>query len=573
MRHAVVWIGVVLSVGFGAQEASAFSVRQSQYPNGNCDHCHLIPGGVRTEFGNQVGRTLSGGSVNWRALFRLDADGDGFTNGEELGDPAGTWMRGDADPRLLSEPHQEGSVPIPVGSPPEAQGIMLSLQEDEPFEGTLPFDDPDMGDAFYVRVVEGPELGELSFEDRGTGQVVYTPPPDGSGQDSFSYRVFDGSNLSEVAQVLINIEPVNDPPVFEAPLMPQTIREGSRLSFVVLVNDVEDGPLQAQAGALPEGATYEPEDGRFVWTPASDQAGEYTVRFVALDQEGVETTLDVEIRVRNNNATPMVGQIEGPTELNEGESGQWTLEASDADGDPLTWTWRFDDDADNPQEGQGLDQIERTFEDDGRLTLEVEVSDGFEVVRRQLRVDVANISPTVDAGENVTTRPGQEVNFEGSFTDPADEGAHTIAWDFGDGSAPVEGQLAVTHIYDAPGVFMASFTVSDGSARVADVVTVTVEGEGGSEEMEPEEMDPEMMACMPGQEVVCLCDGGGLGRAQCGPDAVAGECVCGGGGGQNADDGGCQSAPGNALGGSWGLFALMLGLWGYRRRRDVSLPT
>ena len=28
----------------------------------------------------------------------LDADGDGATNGEELGDPDGTWQQGDANP-------------------------------------------------------------------------------------------------------------------------------------------------------------------------------------------------------------------------------------------------------------------------------------------------------------------------------------------------------------------------------------------------------------------------------------------------------------------------------------------
>lgn len=76
----------------------------SQIPNGRshtCDSCHgaasLLPRDL-TPFGADVNRTLSGDNVDWSQLWNLDSDGDGLSNGLELGDPSGQWRRGEADP-------------------------------------------------------------------------------------------------------------------------------------------------------------------------------------------------------------------------------------------------------------------------------------------------------------------------------------------------------------------------------------------------------------------------------------------------------------------------------------------
>ena len=80
--------------------------RVEQIPNGEihgCANCHVNPagGGALNDFGRLVGdEFLSAagftGNVLWQSdLPFLDADGDGFTNGEELGDPNGAWRSGD----------------------------------------------------------------------------------------------------------------------------------------------------------------------------------------------------------------------------------------------------------------------------------------------------------------------------------------------------------------------------------------------------------------------------------------------------------------------------------------------
>lgn len=84
--------------------AEAREFRVNQVPNGpdfSCNVCHE-PGntGYVNPFGVQVLEHLSQQNVQWEELAQLDADGDGYSNGLELGDPDGTWRRGDPHPNV-----------------------------------------------------------------------------------------------------------------------------------------------------------------------------------------------------------------------------------------------------------------------------------------------------------------------------------------------------------------------------------------------------------------------------------------------------------------------------------------
>jgi hypothetical protein len=118
MRFIVVASMLLTSAGLllASQDANAFAGRVDDVPNGSafaCSLCHISPGGAgpRTAFGEQVKETAVGPNADWGAIFNLDADEDGFTNGEELGDPTGTWVSGDPDPELLSDPNDPESTP------------------------------------------------------------------------------------------------------------------------------------------------------------------------------------------------------------------------------------------------------------------------------------------------------------------------------------------------------------------------------------------------------------------------------------------------------------------------------
>ncbi|MEW5847592.1 MAG: hypothetical protein AB2A00_02220 [Myxococcota bacterium] len=99
MKMHVKWTLIPVLLTWFPSSAAAYSVYPARIPNGtvnSCTNCHVtaLGGGPRTSFGDQSREHRTGGYPDWAALYNLDADNDGFTNGEELGDPCGRWTYG-----------------------------------------------------------------------------------------------------------------------------------------------------------------------------------------------------------------------------------------------------------------------------------------------------------------------------------------------------------------------------------------------------------------------------------------------------------------------------------------------
>lgn len=115
---ATLFIGTTL---FAKQNFPNLIPNVSNVPglNGNtCNTCHTNGGGTaRNAFGLDVKKNLSGNTINWAALSKLDSDGDGFTNGQELQDPEGAWKAGQSnpgDPTKVTRPGDKNSIPTSV---------------------------------------------------------------------------------------------------------------------------------------------------------------------------------------------------------------------------------------------------------------------------------------------------------------------------------------------------------------------------------------------------------------------------------------------------------------------------
>ncbi len=120
-------IGTTFMVFFALTYTTVLSrgFRANEIPNGgknNCANCHVnsAGGGQRNSFGMAIGTNFlseagSAGHVQWGPeLANLDSDGDGFTNGEELQDPTGSWKVGDplpGDSNLVTNPGDPASHP------------------------------------------------------------------------------------------------------------------------------------------------------------------------------------------------------------------------------------------------------------------------------------------------------------------------------------------------------------------------------------------------------------------------------------------------------------------------------
>ena len=98
-------VTIVLCAVFSAFAVSAVSgkpVFLKEVPNGGkskCPTCHLAGLMPSKTTVNAFGKDFRSAGFRWTAeLAKNDSDGDGISNGRELGDPAGTWKKGDVDP-------------------------------------------------------------------------------------------------------------------------------------------------------------------------------------------------------------------------------------------------------------------------------------------------------------------------------------------------------------------------------------------------------------------------------------------------------------------------------------------
>ena len=126
-------ISIIAWMGWGGQ-ADARPVRVTQIPNGSCGACHVDPDGrgALTAFGDEINKnylTQSGsrGAVRWNAaLAMLDSDGDGVSNGRELGDPDGD---GTPDPSIeVTNPGDDSDFvqqPPPSVGPPAVVSLVI----------------------------------------------------------------------------------------------------------------------------------------------------------------------------------------------------------------------------------------------------------------------------------------------------------------------------------------------------------------------------------------------------------------------------------------------------------------
>src|SRR6516164_146123 len=90
----------IFVIAFFAVAARAEPQFLQYFPNssvidGNgCVNCHISAGGGGSR--NSFGNAMANAGFDWSSVCHLDSDGDGQTNGQELGDPDCVWTSGPA---------------------------------------------------------------------------------------------------------------------------------------------------------------------------------------------------------------------------------------------------------------------------------------------------------------------------------------------------------------------------------------------------------------------------------------------------------------------------------------------
>ncbi|MFW9896606.1 MAG: CARDB domain-containing protein [Candidatus Thorarchaeota archaeon] len=124
-------------------------------------------------------------------------------------------------------------------------------------------------------------------------------------------------------------------------------------------------------------------------------------------------------------------------------------------GDPLDYSffWEFGD-------GETADVIDPThsYGDNGEYLVTLQVTGAHYIGFDYVLISVSNANPSVEAGTNFEINEGDEIAFEGSFSDPGSLDSHTILWDFGDGDTASD-TLNPSHIYEDNGIYTVKLSV------------------------------------------------------------------------------------------------------------------
>ncbi len=297
-----------LALLLAVPDASALSSYQSRVPNGtvsSCDTCHDPVAGppVLNQFG---GAFLTAGLAWTPALAALDSDGDGFTNGQELGDPAGAWTPGTANPTgTITNPgdpasHAPTTAPA-ITTQPASQTVLAGAN------------------ATFTVVASGSPAPTYRWQKNtvdipGATSDTLTINGVATG-DAGAYRVIVSNIVSTATSDPATLT-VNHAPVA------QSINAGTRqgqtqiLSAAKLISratDADGDPLTLTgvSATSTQGGTVSLSAGEITYSPASLFVGDDTFTYTISDGRGGTATATVTVTVTPANAES-VNIVYGP---------------------------------------------------------------------------------------------------------------------------------------------------------------------------------------------------------------------------------------------------------------------
>lgn len=211
-----------------------------------------------------------------------------------------------------------------------------------------------------------------------------------------------------------------------------------------------------------------------VWQTTYGDAGEYTITVTVSDGE-LTATKDVLIIVNKKEETPTIDSskpIETSLVIDEGQSIDFSVTASDLNNDPLTYLWKFD----------GFDVAtgtEYTYQSDfdsaGSHTVKVDVSDGLSSASKIWSVEVRNVNrmPVLEDLQDINVKETDKVTITALGTD---DDKDSLSYSIDDNRFAQEDNIFTWETdYESAGTYEVTVIVTDGIDTTRDTFAINVE--------------------------------------------------------------------------------------------------
>ena len=316
----------------------------------------------------------------------------------------------------------------PVNDPPYWQAIPVSkMAEDTQRDNLVDLkayvhdaETPAAGLTYNIESISEPTALIMIDADHN---LDVTPGENYFGTITVMVSASDGTLIS-MTNITIEVLPVNDPPMITStPVKAAVATEPYQYQVVAL--DIEGDKLTYSLISVISGMTIGAGSGLLQWTPSDTQTGSYEVKLQVSDGQataGQDYFIDVTPKASGGNNPPVITS-QPPTDAIVGDLYNYTVEAIDADKDPLTFSLAAKPIGMTIQSLDGLIEWTPKSGLEGKHQVVVAVSDGKVQVTQSYEItvypkgSVINHPPVIISQPVVKTLAGTEYKYRVLATD------------------------------------------------------------------------------------------------------------------------------------------------------------
>lgn len=210
----------------------------------------------------------------------------------------------------------------------------------------------------------------------------------------------------------------------------------------------------------------------WIYSPAVTAGATAGALSIVASADGVEP-FSYDLTIKDPNTAPQLELATSAAAVELGTPVTYTLNATDADGDALSYAIDFGDGAGVEGRYPSSQTITHAYTQAGSYLVHATVRDAAGSTSTTARISIVLPEPLLaDAGEPQQAETGQAVLFDAGGSKPLAL-IQEATWDFGDGTTG--SGLRAQHVYSAAGEYTVSLTVRNGSETATSSTTVRVE--------------------------------------------------------------------------------------------------